>query len=259
MKERQALPKLYFKSRRFVGKQAPTILTCISVAGVVATSVATAKGATKASKLLETAKEEKGEELTKTEKFKIASPSYIPAVAIGTATIACIFGSNVLNKRQQASLASAYLFLDQSYKEYKNKAKDLYGEDANERIEEEIAKDKYKEVIIKDDTKQLFYDEYSKRYFESTIVKVQQAEYQLNRDFIMRDYATVNEFYDYLGLDPIEGGDEFGWSTGLCFECYWQMWLDFTHTKVTLDDGRECIKIHMFQEPIFDFENYYEN
>ena len=60
----------------------------------------------------------------------------------------CIFGSNVLNKRQQASLASAYALLDTSFKEYKKKVIDLYNEEADIEIRNEIAKDKYEENDI---------------------------------------------------------------------------------------------------------------
>ena len=46
-------------------------------------------------------------------------------------SIVCIFGANVLNKKWQASIASAYALLDSLYKDYKNKVKELYGDDAN--------------------------------------------------------------------------------------------------------------------------------
>ena len=114
----------------------------LGATGVIATAVMAVKRTPKALTLLESAKEEKGEELTKLEKFKIASPVYIPAMITGTATIACIFGSNIISKNQQAALMSAYALLDNSYKEYKKKTEELYGEDAGRQIREEIAKDK---------------------------------------------------------------------------------------------------------------------
>lgn len=86
----------------------------------------------KATKLLDKAREEKGEELTTFEKIKTAGPVYIPTIITGAGTIACIFGANILNKRQQASLMSAYALVDNSFTEYKNKLKELYGEEAHE-------------------------------------------------------------------------------------------------------------------------------
>ena len=64
--------------QQFIKRNASTILTCIGATGVVATAVMVAKEAPKALSLLEDAKEEKGEELTKWEKVKIAGPVYIP-------------------------------------------------------------------------------------------------------------------------------------------------------------------------------------
>ena len=140
----------------FIKRNTPTILTCLGAAGVIVTAVMAVKETPKALILLENTKEEKGEELTKLEKFKIAGPVYIPAVITGTATIACIFGSNIVSKNQQATLMSAYALLDSSYKEYKKKTEELYGEDAGRQIREEIAKDKYMgDGILLDDNKEL--------------------------------------------------------------------------------------------------------
>ena len=104
--------------------------------------------------------------------------------------------------------------------------------------------------------KQLFYDDFSGRYFRSTIEDVQRAEYYLNRDLAMRDYAYLNEFYELLNIDPIDSGWTLGWSSGACLDMYWQNWIDFNHKKVTMDDGLECCIITMFQEPIANFEDY---
>ena len=224
---------------------------------MVATAVMAAKATPKAVTLLEEAKEEKKEELTKFEVVKIAGPAYIPAVLVGAATISCVFGANVLNKRQQAALMSAYALLDNSYKEYKAKVTELYGENANDDVQEGIAKDKYDSADIpKEDGKELFYDAFSGQYFHSTLAKVKDAEYQINRDLVMRDFATVNEFYEYLDIPTIPSGDELGWSSGMNFDYYWQLWIDFGHRRVTMEDGTECCIITMFSEPCVGWEDY---
>ena len=241
----------------FIKRNAPTILTSLGGVGVVATAVATAKATPKALTLLEEAKNEKGEELTKLEVVKVATPSYIPAILFGVGTIACIFSANILNKRNQAAIMSAYALLDSSFKEYKAKVVDVYGEDANNKIKEELAKDGYEETEIEvEDDKKLFYDEYSGRYFNSTLSDVMAAEYRLNRDLIMRGYVYLNEFYEYLGLEPIESGFKLGWSPGANLDYYWQEWVDFNHHRVTMDDGLECCIVTMLSEPILDFEDY---
>ena len=111
--------------RLFIKRNTPTLLTCLGAAGVVATAVLAVKETPKALNLLENSEKEKGEELTRLEKVKIASPIYIPSVITGMATIACIFGSNIISKSQQATLMSAYALLDNAYKEYRKKTERL--------------------------------------------------------------------------------------------------------------------------------------
>lgn len=242
--------KLFFK------RNASTILTCVGGIGVVATAVVAVKDTPKAMQIIEKKTEEKGEDLTTIEKIKVAGPVYIPAVAIGVSTLACIFGANTLNKRTQASLMSAYALLDSSYKEYKNKVEEMYGEGASARVQGEVARDKYNSDDISiDDEKLLFYDYFSERYFESTMEEVMQAEYDINRELHTKDYAYLNEFYDLLGLDHIQSGWYLGWSMGASLSHYWKTWIDFRHEKVEMEDGMECYIITM-TEPIVDFEEY---
>lgn len=241
----------------FCKRNAPTILTCVGGVGVVATSVMAVKATPKAMRLLEEAEKEKGAKLTKLEAVRTAGPAYIPAAITGVATLTCIFGANALNKRSQAALMSAYALLDNSYKEYKDKVEELYGEAAGIRVREEIAKDKYEDVdITVHDDNCLFYDYFSERYFEAPKTKVQFAEYQLNRTLVMRDYAYLNEFYEWLGIEPIESGYKYGWTPGMNLDRYWQSWVDFDHEKVVMDDGLECYILRFREEPILDFENY---
>ena len=138
----------------------PTILTCLGGVGLIATAVTAVKATPKAMVLLEKAKEDKGEDLTKGEIVQIAAPAYIPSIAIGAATLVCIFGANVLNKRKQASLVSAYGMLENSYRQYKNKVKELYGDEVDKEVVETVIKEEFPEEPEPDlpDGKFLFYD-----------------------------------------------------------------------------------------------------
>lgn len=257
MKVPQSVQKLSFKSKGFVKRNAPTILTCVGAAGVVGTAVLTAKATTKANQLLANAEKEKGEELTVKEKFITAGPSYIPAIIMGAATITSIFGADFLNKKKQAALISAYTMLDQSYKEYKKKVGELYGEESDIAIRESIAEDKLEETKVSvAEGEELFYDDYSKRFFTSTKAKVQHAQYELNRNMVMRDYAYLNEWYELLDMEPIDPDYIRGWSVGQCMDMYWQPWLDFSQSKQVSDDGQEYTIIYMLEEPIVDFADY---
>lgn len=252
----EMLRKLSFKAVRFLKKNSSTILTVVGAVGVVGTAVTAVKATPKALDILAEAEEAKGEELTKFEKVKVAGPVYIPSILIGTATIACIFGANVLNKRQQAALMSAYALLDNSYKEYKNKVKDIYGDEVDAYIRKEIVKDHIKDVELSVEDTILFYDEYSNRYFESTWEKVKDAEYEINRRISQNSGAYLNEFYELLGIEQPEYGDYLGWSQGEMMETAWNPWLDFFHDKVEMEDGLECVIIAMGYEPTYDFDNY---
>lgn len=244
-------------SQKFLSRNASTILTCIGGAGVIATAVMAVKATPKAETLIALAKEEKGEELTKLEKVQAAAPVYIPAVLVGASTIACIFGANILNHRQQASVMSAYALIDSSFKDYKKKVEELYGEEAGAEVRASIAKDKYEEgSMLVHPGNQLFYDEFSGRYFESTMEKLISAQYAINRKISLEGGAYLNEFYEELDIPPTDYGEHLGWSSGLLCDYQWSDWLEFGHEKTYIDDDLECIMVTFSMEPMFDFEYY---
>ena len=242
--------------KRVLKRNSSTILTCIGAAGVIFTAVTAVKATPKATRLLDKVKEEKGEDLTTLEKIKVAGPHYIPSILIGAGTIACIFGANMLNKRDQASLMSAYVLIDNSYKEYKKKVEELYGDEAHKEVMSSIAKDKYTDDIHVSDDKQLFYDEFSHRYFESTLEDVIKAEYNTNRQLQCNGVVYLNEYYEFLGLESSQVGADFGWSSGVLESHYCAEWIEFDHEKVILDDCLECCIITLRYEPVIDFEYY---
>ena len=268
MSIKQTARRAMYKSAVYLKRNSPTILTVIAAVGVVGTTVTAIKATPKAMKLLEKASDEKNDELTKLEVVKIAAPVYIPTMAIGVSTIACMFGANALNRKQQAALVSAYALVSNSYKEYKDKLKELYGEEAHQNIVDSIMKEKAKDVKITSESLccassldvnedesaiRLFYDEFSQRYFESTLAKVVQAEYHLNRNFNLRQYCDVNEWYDFLGLPRTGSEDYIGWSAYKFYEDSMEPWIEFNHREVQLDDGLTCIVIEFPIEPIIDF------
>ena len=243
-------------SKRFFKRNASTLLTIVGASGVIGTAVMAAKDTPKALKLLEDAKNEKGEELTNIEKIKAAAPAYIPTAITVASTIACIFSANIFSKRSQAALLSAYTLLDSTYKEYRKKTKELYGGESDKNISSEIVKDKYNYQEV-DDGKQLFFDYCSMRYFESTMEDVLKAEMEVNRLLQERMYVDINTFYDLLDLDPIDLNDEIGWSieAGVVWQGY--SWIAFEHEIVEVDSGMECCIITMNTDPTTDTMDEY--
>lgn len=160
----------------FLKRHSSTILTVMGAIGVGATAVIAVKDTPKALRILDEAEQKKGEELTVKEKIITAGPVYIPAIAVGVSTIACIFGANALNKRNQAALMSAYALLDQSYKDYKRKVSDIYGEDADKKIIEEVTKEELEPRDNTDDTDDsnvvTIFDGTTMRSFESVLDRI---------------------------------------------------------------------------------------
>ena len=71
------------------------------------------------------------------------------------------------------------------------------------------------------------------------------AEYHFNRNFTMRGYAFLNEFYEFLGLPMTEYGRIAGWSMSSGI-----MWVDFEHRLIDNDDGgTACYSIDMVFPP----------
>lgn len=250
--------KLVKHSKIYLEENSSTILTCMGVIGVIATSVSAVKSYKKYEQLkVEECCNREGE-LEIIDKIRIATPVYTPTIILGLGTISCIIGSNVLNKRKQATLTSAYMLLDGTFKDYRNKTKELYGEDADDRVMKELIKDEYEESehMFTYGEKRLFFEPMSRTYFEASLAEVQQAEYLLNRELVLSDYVRVNDFLRYLGIDESDVGQVMGWSTFEMHESYGRSWIDFKHELTELEDGLECYIIKYPEEPKMDFMDY---
>lgn len=256
--------RLAQRSKNHLRKASPMILSCLGAIGVVITSVMAVRATPKAIRKIRADSRENhdgdSEAYSKLEAVQSAWIYYIPAAISGTATIFCIFGANVLSKQQQAAITSAYALLNDSYNAYKDKLKELYGNEAHQKIIDAITAERAKDVYISaeglcestslsfdapnPDDLRLFYDTFSGRYFESSVEQVLQAEYHLNRNWILGACMCVNDFYEFLGIEPIQGGNDLGWfyEDGIG-------WIDFNHRKVVLEDGLEVYVIDMIWSP----------
>jgi hypothetical protein len=244
------------KSKFYLKRSSPTILTCVGAIGVVATSVLAVKATPKAVDIIRAREgiDHEGNYYgpTKLEIVQSCWKCYIPAALVGLSTIACIFGANVLSKRNQASLVSAYALLSESYQQYRKAAKTVYGEDADSKIKAQMAKDTYisdgwghslySPDLDSESEKILCYDLFSQRYFTSTMTAVLNAQYHVNRNLQLRGEVSINEYYDFLGIDKIENGDDIGWDMNEFIEGG-TAWLDFDNRHTVLDDGLECCVI----------------
>lgn len=227
------------RSQLYLKKNASTILTCIGAVGVMTTAVLTVDATIKAVRILDSAKREKDDDLTTTEIVKMAGPVYIPAIAIGVSTIACIFSANIWNKQQQVAVTSAYAVLNNYHKKYRKKLIELHGEEADIDVRNAMVRE-YCNYHQSDSNipegKAIFYDEISGESVIRYEREIIDAEYHFNRNFTMRGYAFLNEFYDFLGLPTTEYGGAVGWSMASGI-----MWVDFEHRLIDNDDGGPAV------------------
>lgn len=139
-------------SKIYLRKASPIILSGLGAAGVIVTSVLAVRATPKALRKIRADSKANHKGVPGAYSLLGAVLSAwvcsIPAAIGGTATIFCMFGANVLSKHQQAALTSAYALLNDSYNNYKDKLRELYGEEAHQKIVDAIAAEKAKDVYI---------------------------------------------------------------------------------------------------------------
>ena len=229
------------KIKGFLRTAEPTICSCLAALGVVVTGILSAKAALKAEETIN------DENLSAKDKVKKAAPVFTPPIAAGGATIGLIFAANAFGQGQQAALAAGMASI------YTSLQKKLIPSAENK-----------KSLLVEANPTLTFYDPFSMRYFERTIDEVLEAEYHLNRNFILRGDASVNEFYRFLGLEETPDGDEYGWSQCVGFDVYGYQWIDFRHDFTqkgeTIWDNttveRDCYVINTLFDPTDDYLTY---
>ena len=226
----------------------PVLLVGTAVAGVVATGFLAAKGGYKARGILDEAEEEKGEELTTTEKVQLTWLCYATPALTGASAIACVVGVHTIHNKRHAALAGLYAVTQGKLDDYREKAEELLGtkktQDLNNAVSQR-AVDRNplndKEVLIITDGTELCYDDWSGRYFMGSVNKIESAINELNRKLVNDGEASLNSFYDNLGLSSITMGDRFGWSGGDK--------VDVRFGNATTSDGRPAISFWFHSEP----------
>ena len=101
----------------------------------------------------------------------------------------------------------------------------------------------------------LFYEPISREFIRRTFKEVIEAEYHLNRNFVLRGYTDVDELHDFLGMNrlPFEKGKELGWSMYMGEAYYGYDWIDFYHKEMKGADGRQYFIIETPFPPTKDF------
>ena len=210
------------------GKHSPEILTGLGVTGMFASVIISIQATPKAMKSIEEKKKELNKEkLTVGETIEACWKYYIPtAVTLATST-ACVIGANSVNTRRNAALAAAYSISETALTEYRDKIKEVLGENKEKDVRADIARDKVvasppsqNTIIVTGKGDTLFMEAITGQYFRSDIEKIRRIENDLNRE--MRSSMTMSfndvlcafgirhnhKTYDHIGWDidkhPIE-------------------------------------------------------
>lgn len=243
-------------ARLALDKHSPEILLGIGIAGMF-TSIALAVRATpKAVTQIEAKKKELcKDKLTAVETVKATWKYYIPAAVTSITSTACLIGSNSVQARRTAAIATAYKISETALAEYKEKVVETIGEKKEKVLREEIASEKATQqnsseskVYITGGGTTLCLDPISMRLFESDINTIKKAQNEINEKMLVSPfgYASLNEFYDELGLEPTSQGDDIGWNVAT--------------GKVKIDigagltkDNRPCIVLDYEVAPRWDY------
>lgn len=246
---------------RTLPRKIPAVLTVASVAGVVATGVLSAYGQFKADKVL-AAHAADLKYMSTGEKIALTWRHYVPAALAGVGTCAAVVTAEAMNKHYIAAITGAAAATSRLFTKYRQAVKETVDEKTFDAIEDEMelsavsdatpftygVEDDFRDVMGRGDT--LFFESQSKRFFKSTIEKVQAAEYHLNRNYILRGWVNLNEFYDFLGLDKTDIGEHLGWSDEVAMDMGYS-WIDFDHTSSQTAKGTPFYIIRYPFEPVF--------
>jgi len=239
-------------AQKLVADNSPTILTVAAVAGVVTTVFLVAKAAPKAHIDIVNEQSERTDELDLTDKVLLTYKHYIPAAATGILTISCIIMANSINAKRTSALAGAVGLSEIAFKNYRDKVVEHIGEKKEEKVHDEVMQDIVNraplgdnQIIIASGGKSLFLDNFSERYFESDMETVRRAVNDINEQIFGSDSASLNEFYNRLGIKGSKVGDDVGWTQ--------TNKLEVRYSACLTDEGRPCVVIDYRKNPIRDY------
>ena len=221
---KEKVTKLFKDFHNGLSKHSPEILTGIGIAGMVTTVIFAVQATPKALQLIEEKKdEEHKDELNAIETVKATWKVYVPAAVTGTVAIGCLIGANSVHAKRNAALATAYQLSSTALSDYKEKLIETIGEKKEKVVLDKIAQDKVDKnpvestnVIITGNGKTLCYDPQFGQYFESSIDDIKRAVTELNYRMVDQgeEYVSLNDFYEELGVERIDVGEELGWNIG---------------------------------------------
>lgn len=236
-------------------KRSPEIMVAVGVVGVVASAVIACRATTKVSGILDDTKEQmdKIHECSETKPENEYSDEdakkdtaivyvktgvklaklYAPSVILGALSIASILASNNILRKRNVALAAAYTAVDTSFKEYRSRVVERFGEEIDkelrysikdkiikETVTDESGKEKTVEKIVKVADPNV-YSDYARFFDETNPNWEKDSEYNLmflrsqqayaNDKLVAQGYLYLNDVYDMLGIPRSKAGQIVGW------------------------------------------------
>lgn len=244
------LPKL----EKIIVDNMPIILSGVGVVGTIGTAYLTYKATFKAVLIMqeEDAKKTANNDpaVTPVEALKLTWLCYLPPVAAGVGTISAIVLAQRINMQRAAALALAYSIGEKRFEDYRAKMLEKLGINKEELARAEITTDKINEnpparegqILIIDGTDVLCLDQFTGRYFKSSMEKIKAAENEVNHRIVQHGYASLGDFYEKIGLPSVGMSEEIGWQNGKM--------LDLLITSAVTPQGVPCLAIDFTTNPI---------
>ena len=254
MKEK--LMNVYNGAKGKVQKHSPEILMGVGVVGVIATTVTACRATMKLNDILDECVETRDKIKSVQENpayedrysdedaqkdltinyvqtgVKVAK-LYAPSVALGVLSIGCLVGSHSVMQKRNAALSAAYLTVDKSFKEYKQRVIDRVGEEVEKEIRYGIKAEEVVETVTDEDGNETtvtetikmmnpnLYSDYARFFDESSPYWQKDPEYNLVFLKAQQQYANdllrakgrlfLNDVYDMLGIEKTKAGQIVGW------------------------------------------------
>ena len=239
-----------------VKKFSPEILVGTAIVGVVATVITACKATTKVNDILTESDEQKNkvqqcleadhlpekkytEEDAKKDLVIIrvqtigkVAKLYAPSIIFGAVTITSILASHGLMKKRNAALAAAYMAIDSSFKDYRGRVVERFGEKIDYELKHGIKAEKIGESMVTDEDGNVHVVEqygptqaipsgYAKMFDDLNPYWDNNPDFNLN--FLLtqqkiannklqaQGYLFLNEVYRSLGFEETKAGQIVGW------------------------------------------------
>lgn len=238
-----------------INKNLPTIFSACSGIAFTGAAITSFRAGTKAADILKNLPEKETKKEQIIEDAKALGPVVWLPATLWFAGATFLYLSNKEYLKRLAVIGLAYTVAEKKSDDIVDKVKETFGEKKADKVQSDISQDKVSNGDWNDDSifltgrgTYLCKDGWSGREFRSDIENIKTAVNELNSDFLRNGSASLNEFYAYLGLEPVQYGDELGWSRD------YDDLITIDYDSCLTPSGEPCIMLRYRIKPQFDYE-----